>query len=72
MKTKIVTVIALALIVFLNFSIWSYVNNPLQLQPWTKTTMGVTFDPKRKEDTPQNKTHYQRGRFDSDLSLLVQ
>ncbi|TAK61805.1 glycosyltransferase [Methylobacter sp.] len=70
MKTKIVTVIALALIVFLNFSIWSYVNNPLQLQPWTKTTMGVTFDPKRKDDTPQNKTHYSEEDLDSDLSLL--
>jgi cellulose synthase/poly-beta-1,6-N-acetylglucosamine synthase-like glycosyltransferase/exo-beta-1,3-glucanase (GH17 family) len=67
---KLVTVIALALIVFLNFSIWSYVNNPLQLQPWTKTTMGVTFDPKRKDDTPQNKVHYSEEDLDSDLSLL--
>ena len=70
MKTKIVTIIALALLVFINFSIWSYVNNPLQLQPWTKTTMGVTFDPKRKDDTPQNKTHYSEEDLDSDLSLL--
>jgi len=71
MKTKIVTVIALALIVFINFSIWSYVNNPLQLQPWTKTTMGVTFDPMRKQDTPQSNTYPSEADIDSDLSLLA-
>jgi exo-beta-1,3-glucanase (GH17 family)/cellulose synthase/poly-beta-1,6-N-acetylglucosamine synthase-like glycosyltransferase len=70
MKTKIVTVIALALIVFLNFSIWSYVNNPLQLQPWTKTTMGVTFDPMRKQDTQTSGTFPSETDIDNDLSLL--
>ncbi|HEY8098264.1 MAG TPA: glycosyltransferase [Methylobacter sp.] len=70
MKTKIVTVIALALIVFLNFSIWSYVNNPLQLQPWTKTTMGVTFDPMRKQDTQTSGTFPSEADIDHDLSLL--
>jgi exo-beta-1,3-glucanase (GH17 family)/cellulose synthase/poly-beta-1,6-N-acetylglucosamine synthase-like glycosyltransferase len=70
MKTKIVTVIALALIVFLNFNIWSYVNNPLQLQPWTKTTMGVTFDPMRKQDTQTSGTFPSEADIDHDLSLL--
>ncbi|MGZ5010274.1 MAG: glycosyltransferase family 2 protein [Methylobacter sp.] len=70
MKTKIVTVIALALIVFINFSIWSYVNNPLQLQPWTKTTMGVTFDPMRKQDTQKSNTFPSEADIDHDLSLL--
>jgi exo-beta-1,3-glucanase (GH17 family)/cellulose synthase/poly-beta-1,6-N-acetylglucosamine synthase-like glycosyltransferase len=68
---KLVTVIALALIVFLNFSIWSYVNNPLQLQPWTKTTMGVTFDPMRKQDTQTSNTFPSEADIDSDLSLLA-
>ena len=68
---KLVTVIALALLVFINFSIWSYVNNPLQLQPWTKTTMGVTFDPMRKQDTPQSNTYPSEADIDSDLSLLA-
>ncbi len=67
---KLVTVIALALLVFINFSIWSYVNNPLQLQPWTKTTMGVTFDPMRKQDTPQSNTYPSEADIDHDLSLL--
>lgn len=71
MKTKIVTVIALALIVFINFSIWSYVNNPLQLQPWTKTTMGVTFDPMRKQDTQTSGTFPSETDIDHDLSLLA-
>jgi exo-beta-1,3-glucanase (GH17 family)/cellulose synthase/poly-beta-1,6-N-acetylglucosamine synthase-like glycosyltransferase len=71
MKTKIVTVIALALLVFINFSIWSYVNNPLQLQPWTKTTMGVTFDPMRKQDTQTSNTFPTETDIDNDLSLLA-
>ncbi len=71
MKTKIVTVIALALLVFINFSIWSYVNNPLQLQPWTKTTMGVTFDPMRKYDTQTSDTFPSEADIDHDLSLLA-
>ncbi|WP_432744513.1 glycosyltransferase [Methylobacter sp. G7] len=71
MKTKIVTVIALALLVFINFSIWSYVNNPLQLQPWTKTTMGVTFDPMRKQDTQTSNTYPSEADIDRDLSLLA-
>ena len=71
MKTKIVTVIALALLVFINFSIWSYVNNPLQLQPWTKTTMGVTFDPMRKQDTQTSDTFPSEADIDHDLSLLA-
>ena len=70
MKTKIVTVIALALIVFINFSIWSYVNNPLQLQPWTKITMGVTFDPMRKQDTQTSNIFPSEADIDHDLSLL--
>lgn len=71
MKTKIVTVIALALLVVINFSIWSYVNNPLQLQPWTKTTMGVTFDPMRKQDTQTSNTFPSEADIDSDLGLLA-
>ncbi len=71
MKTKIVSVIALALLVFINFSIWSYVNNPLQLQPWTKTTMGVTFDPMREQDTQTSDTFPSEADIDHDLSLLA-
>lgn len=71
MKTKLVTVIALAALVFINFSIWSYVNNPLQLEPWTKTTMGVTFDPMRKQDTQTSNTFPSEQDIDHDLSLFA-
>ncbi len=70
MKTKIATLIALALLVMINFSIWSYVNNPLQLQPWTKTTMGLTYDPTRKGDDPRDNIFVNEADIDKDLALL--
>jgi exo-beta-1,3-glucanase (GH17 family)/cellulose synthase/poly-beta-1,6-N-acetylglucosamine synthase-like glycosyltransferase len=70
MIKKIATLFALTVLVFINFSIWSYVNNPLQLQPWTKTTMGVTYDPMRKEDTQTGNSYPSEADIDSDLALL--
>jgi len=70
MKKKIATLIALALLVMINFSIWSYVNNPLQLQPWTKTTMGLTYDPTRKGDDPRDNIFVSEADIDKDLALL--
>lgn len=70
MKTKIIIIIALALLAFINFSIWSYVNNPLQLQPWTKTTMGVTFNPMRKNDTQKNNSFPSEAEIEKDIILL--
>ncbi|MGZ8162417.1 MAG: glycoside hydrolase family 17 protein, partial [Methylobacter sp.] len=70
MKTKIIIIIALALLAFINFSIWSYVNNPLQLQPWTKTTMGVTFNPMRKHDTQKNNSFPSEAEIEQDIILL--
>jgi len=71
MKRKISTLIALALLVVINFSIWSYVNNPLQLQPWTKTTMGLTYDPTRKTDDPRDNIFVKEEDIDKDLALLA-
>lgn len=73
MKKKIAiltALMAIVLLVILNFSIWSYVNNPLQLQPWTKTTMGVDFDPMRKNDTQTNGEYPSAADIESDLALL--
>jgi exo-beta-1,3-glucanase (GH17 family)/cellulose synthase/poly-beta-1,6-N-acetylglucosamine synthase-like glycosyltransferase len=70
MKTKIVAVIALALLVVINFSIWSYINNPLQLQSWNKPMMGVTFNPMRKHHTLENKQFPNLEEIEQDLSLL--
>ncbi len=70
MKQKIATLIALVLLVMINFSIWSYINNPLQLQTWTKTTMGLTYDPTRKGDDPRDNIFVAEADIDKDLALL--
>ena len=65
-------ILALALLVAINFNIWSYINNPLQLEPWTSTTMGVTFDPTKKDETDKTKRTitYNEEDIDKDLALL--
>jgi exo-beta-1,3-glucanase (GH17 family)/cellulose synthase/poly-beta-1,6-N-acetylglucosamine synthase-like glycosyltransferase len=70
MIRKIAILIAISLLAFINFSIWSYVNNPLQLKPWTKTTMGVTFNPMRKDHTQNNNLYPSEAEIDQDLALL--
>ena len=71
MKRKLAILFVVALLVAVNFSIWSYINNPLQLQPWTKTTMGVTYDPLRKQDTQTGDSSPSEADIDSDLALLA-
>ncbi len=63
-------ILTLALLVAINFSIWSYINNPLQLEPWTSTTMGVTFDPTKKDENPRTKTTNSEKDIEDDLALL--
>ncbi|MEQ1546380.1 glycosyltransferase [Methyloglobulus sp.] len=72
MIKKLATLLALAVVVAINFSIWSYINNPLQLQPWTSTTMGVTFDPTKKDVTAKAKITliHKEEDIDKDLALL--
>lgn len=72
MKKKIAILFVVALLVVINFSIWSYINNPLQLQSWSKTTMGVTYDPMRKQDTQTGNTYPSEADMDSDLALLAE
>ncbi len=67
---KFVILGILTLLIAVNFSIWSYVNNPLQIQSWTKTTMGVTYDPMRKQDTQTSNTYPSLEEIESDLALL--
>lgn len=73
MKNKLTiyaAIIVALILVGLNFSIWSYINNPLQLKPWTKMTMGLTFDPMRKHDTQTNGSYPSEADIDKDLALL--
>jgi exo-beta-1,3-glucanase (GH17 family)/cellulose synthase/poly-beta-1,6-N-acetylglucosamine synthase-like glycosyltransferase len=70
MKRILSILFTIALLVFINLSIWSYINNPLQLKSWTKTTMGVTFDPRRKEYTQENNLFPTEAQIDEDLAVL--
>jgi cellulose synthase/poly-beta-1,6-N-acetylglucosamine synthase-like glycosyltransferase/exo-beta-1,3-glucanase (GH17 family) len=70
MIKTLVTILALTLLVAINFSIWSYYNNPLQLKPWTKTTMGVTFDPTQKKENPRTLVTHTEENINKDLSIL--
>lgn len=70
MRRKLSILIAIVLLTLVNFNIWSYVNNPLQLKPWTKTTLGVTFNPMRREHTQKNNLFPTEQQIDEDLALL--
>lgn len=70
MIRKIIIFFVLVLLVFVNYSIWSRINNPLHLQPWTKTTLGVTYDPMRKEDEQTEDLIINPANIDSDMQLL--
>jgi exo-beta-1,3-glucanase (GH17 family)/cellulose synthase/poly-beta-1,6-N-acetylglucosamine synthase-like glycosyltransferase len=70
MKRTLTILLTLTVLVLVNFSIWSYINNPLQLRSWTKTTMGVTFDPRRKEYTQKNGKFPTEAEIDADLAVL--
>ncbi len=70
MIRKLAIIFLLALLVGVNFLIWSFANNPLQLQPWTSKTMGITFDPSRKDDDPKKGISHEEADIDKDLALL--
>ncbi|HFD13083.1 MAG TPA: glycosyltransferase [Crenotrichaceae bacterium] len=70
MTSKLLTFFTLTLLVIINLSIWRYVNNPLQVQSWNKTIMGITYDPRRKGDSPKKKSFPSNRQIDQDLDLL--
>lgn len=70
MKAKSVTIVALTLLVILNFSIWGYINHPLQMQAWNKTMMGVTYNPLRKDQDPQKHHMPTEAEIEEDMQLL--
>ncbi len=71
MKAKTVTLITLTLLVILNFSIWGYFNHPLQMQSWSKTMMGVTYNPLRKDQDPQKHHSASDAEIEEDMTLLA-
>lgn len=71
MKAKIVTFFTLMLLVILNLSIWKYINNPLEMQSWNRTMMGVTYTPLQKDHDPEKKHIPTDAEIDRDLSILA-
>jgi exo-beta-1,3-glucanase (GH17 family)/cellulose synthase/poly-beta-1,6-N-acetylglucosamine synthase-like glycosyltransferase len=71
MIRKIAIFFVLIILVGINYSIWSRINNPLHLQPWTKTTLGVTYDPMRKEDQQASDIVINPDNINADLALLT-
>lgn len=71
MKAKTLTILTLTLLVILNFSIWGYINNPLQMQAWNKTMMGVTYSPLRKDQDPRKHDQPTDANIAEDMALLA-
>jgi len=69
MLPRLFTLLTLALLIIVNLSIWRFVNDPMKVQSWNKTIMGVTFDPKRNSDDPHNSFPTNK-QIDEDLALL--
>jgi len=71
MKAKIATLFSIIFLVLLNYAIWTYVNNPLQLPPWNSTMMGVTYNGLRKDFSPELKNYPTREQVQEDFELLA-
>lgn len=71
MKAKIATLFTLIFLVSINVTIWSYLNNPLKLPAWSKTMMGLTFSPMRRDSNPQKGIYPTREQILEDLDLLA-
>lgn len=71
MKAKIATLFAIVFLVVINFAIWTYINDPLQLPSWNSTMMGVTYNGTRKDFSPEKKNYPTREQVQEDLELLA-
>jgi len=69
-RTVLMVCILIALLVILNFTLWSYANNPLQLQPWTKTTIGLDYSHLRRHSSLNSDAYPDLEDIDRDLALL--
>ncbi|MBS3952005.1 MAG: hypothetical protein KGZ88_03545 [Methylomicrobium sp.] len=71
MKAKTLTLFIISILLLINLSIWSYVNNPLKIPSWNKTMMGVTFSPMRRDSDPMNNRYPSSEQIEEDVSLLA-
>ncbi|MCK5829099.1 MAG: glycosyltransferase [Methylococcales bacterium] len=68
--TLSISIITLALIVTANFFFWAYVNQPDEVQSWEGLMMGVSFNPARRDDNPQENRFPTEEEIEQDLALL--
>jgi len=71
MKTKILTLLILPLLVWVNLSIWNYLNYPLKIQSWDNVMKGVTYSPMRRDFDPGNSSPPTQNQIEDDLKLLA-
>lgn len=65
-----ISIITLALIVTANFFFWAYINQPDEVQSWEGLMMGVSFNPARRDDNPQENRFPTEIEIAQDLALL--
>ncbi|WKJ91011.1 glycosyltransferase [Methylomonas montana] len=70
MKAKIATFLTLVFLVAVNLGIWSYINNPLKIPSWSKTMMGLTFSPMRRDSNPREAKYPSKEQISEDIALL--
>ncbi|PKM12051.1 MAG: cellulose synthase [Gammaproteobacteria bacterium HGW-Gammaproteobacteria-3] len=71
MKSKTLVIFILSLLVIINLSLWSYANNPLKIQSWNKTMMGVAFNPMREDSDPVQNLYPSQEEIAEDVELLA-
>lgn len=71
MKAKIATLFTLIVLVVVNFAIWTYINNPLQLPSWSSTMMGVTYNGTRRDFDPEKRNYPTPEQVQEDMALLA-
>lgn len=70
MKNATRSIIALTMLVTVNFFVWSYINQPDQVQSWRGTMMGVAFNPMREHHNPEKAVYPTAAEISDDLALL--
>lgn len=70
MKNTSVSFITLLLIVVANICFWAYINRPDKIQSWEGAMMGVSFNPAREEQNPQENKFPSEQEIEQDLQLL--
>lgn len=70
MKKITVSLVTFTLIVTANLFFWAHMNQPDQVQSWEGLMMGISFNPARRDDNPEQKLYPTEEEINQDLTLL--